>query len=148
MNAKTKTEMEEEIVADTQVGEDKGIVWLTVKDLAPERNARRREFRKVLNIIVKHNTPIEQVCMQTPLFRAVEDALSATNVLYIMGRLGNCEPAKLRAGDILPQDMLTLYENVKRAYVEGTLSLESVAELTEKGVKMDKYAFSFYVVKE
>lgn len=143
MNSKTKTEMETGevgVIKDTEVNE-----WSNARSIAQERNARKRALRKTLNVVVKHNTPIEQVCLQ--MVSVIDDVFSVTQAPAIMGKLGNCTPVKLTAGITLPTDIYALYKSAKASYDKGEVTLADVCVLTEKGVKMDKYAFSFRVIK-
>lgn len=152
---KNKTEMAEmenisvvetrEDIKDTQdVAE-----WLNAKNMAEARTKARRVLRSSLNIIVKHDTPLEQVCMSSTLFSLIDDVFSATRANKIMARLGNCEAIVMENIDntTIAQGIFALYKSAKKSYADGKLTLADVCEFTEKGVKMDKYAFSFYVVK-
>lgn len=141
-----KTEMELVATETTLAPSEQEQEWLNAKSINEQRNAKRRAIRSALNVVVKHNTPIEQVCMSARLLTLIDDVFSATGAEKIMARLGDCEGAEITRQDIA-LGVFALYKNAKRAHDAGELTLASVCELTEKGVKMDRYAFSFKIPK-
>ena len=141
-----KTEMELVATETTLAPSEQEQVWLSAEQVAKERARARRNVRSTINVMVKQNTPIEQVVIQ--LLPTIDDVFSATKASAIMARIGACDAVRFDYDNLnRSRECVALIKSAHVAKEAGTLSMADICTLTEKGVKMDKYCFSFYVVK-
>lgn len=120
--------------------------WKNAGALMDAAKQERKNIRKTLSVSVKQNTPIEQVLMSADLYGVVRDALMLSPTRAIRARLGGCEPVKITAENIVADIAVSLYASAKKAQGEGKLA--TICTLTERGVKADKYAFEFCILKD
>ena len=113
--------------------------WQTTENAQARKKAIIQSVRKYMNVIVKQNSPIEVILASAQFYDCITTALSATKTGAIICRFaGMKESALIRSEQINADVVKNFYPLVKAEQKNAHF-----ATLTEKGVKMQKYAFEY-----
>jgi hypothetical protein len=125
--------------AQTQTAQTQAQAWQTSAGIEAQKKADLRAVRKVMRVCVLHRSPLEAVISTADFYGLITSALSVSKTGAIKARFAGMKGSAIIRSEAIASDVVRrFYESAKKER-----ALISCAILTEKGVKLDAYAFEF-----
>jgi len=113
--------------------------WQTVAQATVQKKADRKAISKYLRVKIAHNSPIEKVIDGSDFYDAVKIGLSCSRTGAIKAKFAGMKNCAIIRSENIPADVVLRFYPA----VVAEKNNAQCAILTEKGVKMDVYAFAY-----
>ena len=133
-----KTQKTGETLRVTPTGEE----WDNTQTIAEQVKAERRELSRLMNIHVRQNTPLEQVCKTADLMNTIRQAFAVTGEDRLTFRLAKTATATIESNAI-GKGIYALYLSAKEKQKQNLLPMAEYANLTKTGVKLVRLSVEF-----